>query len=190
MDIRTLLDFWFQAPQSPGHLRPRPVWFQADPAFDAEIRDRFAGLCDQAASGGLRHWAEEPDGAVALLLLLDQVPRNLFRGTPEAYRTDAMARSVARSACMKQFDRDQPPVRRWFVYMPFMHSEDLGDQVESLRLFEQLRDDPDSHPSIASARRHHEIIARFGRFPHRNAILGRVSTPMEQAFLTEPNSAF
>ena len=190
MDIRTLLDFWFQAPGSPGHLRPRPVWFQADPVFDAEIRDRFAELCDQAASGGLSHWAEEPDGVVALLLLLDQVPRNLFRGTPDAYRTDAMARSVARSACIKQFDHDQPPVRRWFVYMPFMHSEDLGDQAHSVRLFEQLRDDADSQASIVSARRHYEIIARFGRFPHRNAILGRASTPMEQAFLTEPNSAF
>ena len=91
---------------------------------------------------------------------------------------------------MKQFDHDQPPVRRWFVYMPFMHSEDLGDQAHSVRLFEQLRDDADSQASIDSARRHYEIIARFGRFPHRNAILGRASTPMEQAFLTEPNSAF
>jgi uncharacterized protein (DUF924 family) len=190
MAIRNLLDFWFLEPQSPGYLKPRPVWFKVDPAFDAEIRDRFAELCDLAASGGLNDWAEEPDGAVALLLLLDQVPRNLFRGTPDAYRTDAMARSVARSTCVKQFDRDQPPVRRWFVYMPFMHSEDLVDQAHSIRLFDQLRDDADSQASIDAAHRHHEIIARFGRFPHRNAILGRVSTPMEQAFLTEPNSAF
>jgi uncharacterized protein (DUF924 family) len=122
---------------------------------------------------------------LALIILLDQAPRNIHRGTPAAYQTDSLARSIAATAYSRGVDRNQPPVRRWFIFMPWMHSENLLDQRRSISLFEQLIDDLDSRASINAAHRHHDIIQRFGRFPHRNAILGRESTPEEIAFLKE-----
>lgn len=190
MDQQKVLDFWFGAPGSPEYMRPRDIWFKSTARFDYDTREALQPLQSAAASGGLDWWAEEPDGALALLILLDQVPRNIFRGSPAAYASDAHARAIAALAYAKGFDRNQPPVRRWFTYMPFMHSETLIDQQRSVSLFEQLRDDLDSRPSIIAAHRHHEIIARFGRFPHRNAILGRESTPDELTFLAESESAF
>jgi len=190
MDQQKVLDFWFGTPGSPDHFRPREVWFKSTPQFDYETREALAPLQSAAASGGLNWWAEEPDGALALVILLDQVPRNIFRATPQAYATDPMARAISAVAYARGFDRIRPPLCRWFFYMPFMHSEALIDQQRSISLFEQLREDLDSRASIISAHRHHEIIARFGRFPHRNAILGRESTVEELAFLQEPNSGF
>jgi uncharacterized protein (DUF924 family) len=190
MDQQKVLDFWFGAPGSAEHARPREVWFKSTPRFDYDTREALQPLQSAAASGGLDWWADEPDGALALLILLDQVPRNIFRGSPAAYASDSSARAIVAGAYAKGFDRNQPPVRRWFFYMPLMHCEALIDQQRSVSLFEQLRDDLDSRPSIIAAHRHYEIIARFGRFPHRNAILGRESTPEELAFLKESDSAF
>jgi uncharacterized protein (DUF924 family) len=185
MDKQTVLDFWFGAPGSPEYMRPRNVWFNSNTAFDDEARATLQPLHSAAASGGLNWWADEPDGALALIILLDQVSRNIYRGTPAAYASDAEARLLTAISYGKGFDRNQPPVRRWFIYMPLMHSEVLIDQTRSVALFEQLREDYESRRSIVAAHEHRDIIARFGRFPHRNAILGRESSPEELQFLKE-----
>jgi len=188
MDHKMVLDFWFHPPESPEYMRPRSVWFDSSPRFDLEVRDRLEVLHVAAATGNLNWWAEEGEGALALLVLLDQVPRNIYRGTPAAYAADPLARSIASAAYGRGFDQNRPPVWKWFLYLPFMHSEDLLDQKRSVSLFAPLWEDLDSRASINSARRHHDIIERFGRFPHRNAILGRESTPEELAFLAETGS--
>ncbi len=192
--VDDILTFWFGPPSEPGHTQPRGRWFEKDPAFDAECARRFLSTHEEAAAGGLQSWRDEPRGCLALLLLLDQFPRNLFRGTPRAFATDAQAREVARHALARGLDVSLPPVWRWFFYLPFEHSEDIHDQRLSVSLFEMLAlrnpRDPGSTGTLEYARRHHDIIARFGRFPHRNAILGRESTPEEVAFLQEPNSSF
>ena len=181
-----ILDFWFGAPGTPGHGEFREVWFKQNPEFDAEIRRRFLHAYEQAAAGACDGWCESPEGCLALVLLLDQVPRNLFRGDPRAWATDPKARAVARQALERGHDRDLSPHGRAFLYMPFMHSEDPADQRRSLALFEALG----LPASLEAARRHLEIVERFGRFPHRNAVLGRATTPEEAAFLQEPNSSF
>jgi uncharacterized protein (DUF924 family) len=187
---RALLDFWFGAPGDTDRDLPRPIWFTADPAFDAALRQHFSEDQRHAASRQLDHWATAPDTCLALILLLDQLSRNLSRGSPDAYACDAQARSVARQAIARGFDRMMPSVRRWFFYLPFEHSEELADQEVSLVLFGALPSSPDNIDALCSARRHHEIIARFGRFPHRNRILGRISTAAELEFLKEPDSSF
>jgi uncharacterized protein (DUF924 family) len=187
---RAVLEFWFGAPDDPGCGAPRDIWFKADAAFDRAVGARCAALHRAAAEGRLDGWAATPLGCLALLILLDQVPRNLFRGTPAAYATDAQARAHARAAVAAGLDRGLGPVERWFVYLPFEHSEALEDQRRGVALFEALPDHPDRAKAIEAVRRHHEIIARFGRFPHRNAILGRPSTDAEIEFLREPNSSF
>ena len=190
--VDDILTFWFGQPGEPGYTEPRGRWFEHDPAFDAECARRFLATHEKAAAGGLQAWRDEPRSALALLLLLDQFPRNLFRDSPRAYATDALAREVARHALARGLDVPLPPVWRWFFYLPFEHSEDIHDQRLSVSLFEALAP---QHPATGAetleyARRHHDIIARFGRFPHRNARLGRESTPEEVAFLQEPNSSF
>jgi uncharacterized protein (DUF924 family) len=186
---QALLDFWFAA-GTPDHLRPRRVWFAPDPAFDAELRARFLEDWERAARGELAGWEDARESCLALVILCDQVPRNLFRGTAKAFSTDARARAVARVALARGDDQGLAPVQRWFLYLPFEHSEDLEDQRRSIALFEQLRHDPDSAVAIDYARRHQVIIERFGRFPHRNGALGRTSTPEEEAFLLTPGSSF
>ncbi len=189
--IAALLDFWFGAPGGAEHDRIRAVWFESTEDFDAACREDFLADHERAAAGGYDYWLCEPGGALALVLLLDQMPRNLFRGTPRAWATDAAARAAADAAVARGFDRALPVVRRRFLYMPFMHSESLADQDRSMALFSALPPDTEGQAeTMESARRHHDIIARFGRFPHRNAILGRRSTPEEEAFLKEPNSSF
>jgi uncharacterized protein (DUF924 family) len=185
-----LLDFWFGAPGTPEHDRPREIWFTVDPAFDADLRERFLEDQQRAAAGRYDGWASERDPCLALILLLDQLPRNLYRGTPQAFASDAKARATARQAVARGLDRTLPPVRRSFVYLPFEHSEDLADQAQAVRLFAAMPPDKDTDEQLWYARRHYEIIARFGRFPHRNRVLGRVSTPEEEAFLKEPKSSF
>jgi uncharacterized protein (DUF924 family) len=187
---QVLLDFWFGDPASPEGERPREVWFTVDPAFDAALRARFLDDQRRAAAGDYDAWRAAPDSCLALILLLDQLPRNLHRGSPAAYACDAKARAMARHALERGFDRSQSPARRCFLYLPFEHSEDLADQALGLALFEALAGDLDDPKALAAARRHHEIIARFGRFPHRNKVLGRLSTAEEEAFLKEPNSSF
>jgi uncharacterized protein (DUF924 family) len=183
-DWQALLDFWFGAPGTEGCDEPRTLWFKSTQAFDEELGARFGALHERAASGALDDWAGSADGALALVLLLDQLPRNLCRGAARAYACDAKARDVARLAVARGFDAGLAPVRRLFLYLPFEHSEQLADQEESLRLFATLPDGPRRAAWVKSAARHHEVVARFGRFPHRNAELGRTSTPEEEDFFT------
>ena len=160
-------------------------WFAKDEAFDTEIRRRFLAEVESAARGELSAWEETPDGVYALLLLLDQFPRNLYRGSGHAFATDPKARHVARNALASGHDRATEAGLRQFFYLPFEHSEDLADQDEAVRLFTRLKDDAGDAESLRWADLHREIIVRFGRFPHRNACLGRVSTTEELAFLSD-----
>lgn len=187
---RALLDFWFGAPGTPHFDQPRDIWFTADKSFDAQLHDRFATDQKLAAAGQYDAWMTTPDGCVALALLLDQLPRNLYRGTPAAFDSDDKARVVARRAIGRGFDQALSNVRRWFLYLPFEHSEKLEDQEISVALFRRLPADKHSEIVVDFALRHRDVIRRFGRFPHRNRILGRDSTTEEEAFLREPNSSF
>lgn len=185
---QTLLRFWFGEGEEYGS--PRSFWFEKSPEVDREIRERFYEDHERAASGGLERWKADPRSCLAFILLLDQVPRNIFRDDPRAYATDPMAREAARSAVEAGFDAGLLPVERWFLYLPFEHSESMEDQRRSVELFESLGGDEASVDVTYYARRHLEIIERFGRFPHRNRALGRESTSEEAAFLEEPGSSF
>jgi uncharacterized protein (DUF924 family) len=167
----TVLKFWWEAGPA--------AWFTADPAFDARVREALGALHEQAAAGALDGWAETPHGALALLILLDQVPRNIHRGTAGAFATDAKARAVAHAALAAGHPDAFPPLARTFFYLPFEHSEDMADQSLSVDLFRALGD----RETYFYALLHMDAIRRFGRFPHRNAILGRQSTPEEEVYL-------
>lgn len=187
MAPQEVLDFWF----GPGGPVPRREWFAKDAAFDREIRERFGAALEAALRGELDGWQAAPDSALARLLLLDQFTRNAFRDTPRAFGGDAQALAGARAMVVAGDDLALPPLRRVFVYLPFEHAEDLGAQEEALRLFAALTAaDPALADNEAWAAKHHVIIKRFGRFPHRNAVLGRVSTPEEIEFLAQPGSRF
>jgi uncharacterized protein (DUF924 family) len=156
-------------------------WFGKDVAFDQACRDRFMATYEAAARGDLNEWELTPEGALAVVLLLDQFPRNMFRGTRRVYATDQTALLAADRAVERGRDREVEPELRRFFYLPFMHSEALHHQDRSITLNEALGD-----PEVVQWARHHrDIVARFGRFPHRNAVLGRESTPEEKAFLRE-----
>lgn len=165
-----VVDFWREA-------GPR-MWFAKDPEFDRRFRERFLALHEAAARGALDGWAESPEGALGLLILLDQFPRNAFRGTPRMYDTDAKAREVASAVVGGGLDQRIEQDLRLFVYLPFAHSERLEDQARSVELSRAL-----GEPHLTHAQGHYDIIRRFGRFPHRNPILGRTMRPEEQAFL-------
>ena len=183
---KALLDAWFGPPGDPGREQQRGIWFKSTGEFDASLREAFLADYEAAAAGLLRSWEALPEGALALVLLLDQIPRNIFRGTPRAYATDAAARAAADRALERGFDRPFPLVWRRFFYMPLHHSENLEDQHRSRELFQALPRDPDRAGSLRRyGHPYVEVIERFGRFPHRNAILGRESTPEEIAFLAE-----
>ncbi|MCC6920016.1 MAG: DUF924 domain-containing protein [Alphaproteobacteria bacterium] len=165
-----IIAFW----QSVGYDK----WYGKDDAFDAEIRRRFGAIHADAVEGKLEHWALTAQGALALLILLDQFSRNLYRGDARAFAGDAVARTVADAAIAEGFDHQVDPVLRQFFYLPFEHSERMEDQDRSVTLFTAL-----GGKTLPYAIEHRDIIARFGRFPHRNAVLGRTTTPEEQAFL-------
>jgi uncharacterized protein (DUF924 family) len=191
--VEEVLQFWFSTPQSEEaqYLKRRKVWFGKNPEFDQAIHSRFLTTYDQAASGELDAWQATPEGCLALILLLDQFPRNLFRGQPQSFATDPQALSLALAAIAQSFDQALAPIQRIFIYLPLEHSENLEHQRQSVALFQQLT----SHsPELADvfdyAVRHQTVIERFGRFPHRNAILGRDSTAAELEFLTQPGSSF
>ncbi|MBW4492012.1 MAG: DUF924 domain-containing protein [Oscillatoria princeps RMCB-10] len=188
--VEEILGFWFGQPGEAGYGKPRKVWFVKDPAFDQEVRLRFLADYELAAAGKLEDLQSTPAGCLALVILLDQFPRNMFRGQPQAFATDSQALFVAQHAVDRGFDKQMLPVQRWFIYLPFEHSENLEHQRRSVELFRQLSDDPDSADTIDYAVRHLEIIERFGRFPHRNKILGRETTPEEAEFLKQPGSSF
>jgi len=179
-----VLEFWFAGDPA---MR-RKVWFEKDVAFDAACVD-FAVARDLAKAGAFDEWADTPRGGLALLILLDQLSRNLHRGTAEAFAADAKARAIARALLARGFDQTLSPVERIFVYLPFEHSEALADQDLSVRLFEAL-DAALGGQVLDYAVRHRDVIRRFGRFPHRNAALGRASTVDEQAYLADPGAGF
>lgn len=185
-----ILTFWFGPTDAPDRGRPRKFWFRKSAAFDAEVRARFEAIYQQATAGSYAAWQDTPAGCLALAVALDQFPRNMFRGEARAFASDPQALAVAKLAVARGFDRQLLPVERWFLYLPYEHCEDLGTQAESVALFETLASDGDSASSIDYARRHQDVIARFGRFPHRNAILNRPSTPAELDFLSRPGSSF
>ena len=172
--IQDILAFWFAD-------ETKERWYDSTPAFDQTCGERFGILVDQAANDQLSHWADSAAGALALCLLLDQMPRNLFRGSPRAFATDAKAVDVAEKAIAKGYDQQLHEERRKFLYLPFMHSEVLVEQERSVALSRALGDEN----TLSYALEHADIIKRFGRFPHRNAILGRKSTMEEVAFLKD-----
>jgi uncharacterized protein (DUF924 family) len=170
-DPGDVVSFWL--------AQDKKAWFSANPTFDAEVWHRFADLLDQAKSGNIDHWAESPKGALALVILLDQMSRNIYRDRPEMYAADGKALAIAESAIAQGFDEALAANERAWLYMPFMHSEDLEDQEKSIALFSRSG----LSENLPFAIHHADIIRRFGRFPHRNAILGRHTTPEEAAFL-------
>lgn len=178
-DMRAVLDFWL--------LQTGPEkWFSRDDALDAEIRVKFAALHDRAMAGELAHWRGTPDGCLGEIIVLDQFSRNLYRDDPRAYAADDQARETMTQALARDFDAGMSKDERRFLYMPLQHSEDAANQARSVELFRTLEDDETFKYTL----RHQEIIARFGRFPHRNAALARQSTAEEIAFLRQPNSSF
>lgn len=202
-DARAVLDCWFGEPGSPGFGEERKLWFARDSAFDAMLRERFGALID-VANGmesptenspanipTLDYWQATPLGALALIIVLDQFSRNCHRNTPRAFAADPKALQVAQRLVGSGGDRLLPGAHhRAFAYLPFEHDESLASQRESLRLFRQLEAEPGGKSYYRFAERHAAVIERFGRFPHRNAVLGRVSTDEEIAFLRKPGSSF
>ena len=186
-----ILGFWFGELDAAGlpAADAERRWFSADEAFDAEIRARFEVDLRSAAAGRLRRWEAEPRGALALVLLCDQFPRNMYRGTPRAFMFDEHARAIAERACAAGHEDALRPIERVFLYMPFEHAEDMSAQDESVRRFARLVEDvPEARRErfrefLAHAEQHRDVVARFGRFPHRNAVLGRESTAAEREFL-------
>jgi uncharacterized protein (DUF924 family) len=199
-DAQAVLDFWFGPADDPQHRQPRRMWFQKDAAFDAQIAQRFGPLIEAALIGGLDDWLAQPPSALpqlpalpalAQILVLDQFTRNVFRDTARAFAGDERALALSRALVASGADRGLSGVQRQFAYLPFVHAEDLAHQRTGLQLFQQMgRDDPAVDGMDYWARKHLEIIERFGRFPHRNAALGRATTPEEAAFLQTPGSSF
>jgi uncharacterized protein (DUF924 family) len=174
-----VLDFWFGREGEPGYGEFRAEWFRKDSAFDAEVTERFASLYEEAAADGLDGWRDDARSCLALVIVLDQFPRNMFRGDRRTYATDEFARAVADRAIARGFDRQVSHPERQFFYLPFNHSENVADQERCLELARAYGDDE----FTKYAEHHAEIIRRFGRFPHRNALLGRATNSDEQAFL-------
>ena len=185
----SVLDFWFGQPGNAEYGRSRSEWFRKLPAFDAEIRSRFAAAVETALAGGFADWTT-PRAMLARVLLLDQFTRNSFRGTPRAFAGDALALATVADAISRGDDQPLIPVERWFIYLPYAHAEDPAAQERSLALFTRLREETGLAEPLPWAERHAAVIRLFGRFPHRNAVLGRESTPEEIAFLAAPGSRF
>lgn len=178
-----VLNFWFDGPE---HTTTRGEWFKKDATFDDGIRTQFAGAVDEAIAGGFTAWEQTHEGRLALIILLDQFPRNLFRGDAKSFAGDARALTLAKRSLAAKDNEAATDQEKLFLFLPFEHSEELADQDTSLELFEALG----NKNLIDYAVRHRDIIVRFGRFPHRNAVVGRASTPEEETFLQEPNSGF
>ena len=190
-DASDVLDFWFGAPGDAVHGTARELWFRKSEATDRAIAQRFAALIEQALRGELSAWSAEPHSALAQIVLLDQFTRNTFRDTARAFAGDSRALAAASAMVGTRQDEALLPVQRSFVYLPFEHSESTAMQTESLRLFTRLvAAAPEQASTLDYAQRHHAIVARFGRFPHRNAQLGRQSTAEDLAFLKQPGSRF
>lgn len=174
-----ILDFWFGEPNSANYGQPKSFWFQSTPELDQQIRKQFEPVYKKALNGELDALLETPEGSLALVILLDQFPRNMYRGTPQSFASDSKALEVAEIALNKKFDHTLLPLQKMFLYLPYEHSEDLANQEKSVQLFKAVGDEI----ALKYAIDHRDIIAKFGRFPHRNAILGRESNPEEINFL-------
>ncbi|WP_417705346.1 DUF924 family protein [Pseudomonas sp.] len=193
-----LLDWWFGAGGSASEVAAarHGLWFGKRDSQDREAEVRFGAQVEQALAGELQGWADDPQGWLAQLILLDQLPRMIFRDTPRAFAGDSLARPLLRDGLNRGWDRRLTPIQRVFAYLVFEHAEDLPLQDRAVELFADLLNEAaaDERPLFANfldfAERHQRVIARFARFPHRNAILGRASTDEEQAFLREPGSRF
>ncbi|MFQ2000913.1 DUF924 family protein [Aeromonas veronii] len=194
-----LLAFWFgdEADDVLRATRQAPLWWGKSSETDALLASRFGEQAEAAAEGSLAHWADLPSGRLALILLLDQLPRNIHRGTPAAFAQDPLARDLCLKGLSIGADKSLSPLERVFFYLPLEHAESREQQARSVALFEALAAEQAGTPAQATfagfayfARRHQVIIERFGRFPHRNDILGRTSTPEEAAFLLQPGSGF
>lgn len=176
-----ILDFWFVQTQP-------QQWFQVNEEFDEAIKDRFGEAYQLAADGVYDDWKNDADGALALILLLDQMPRNMFRGTPKAFATDGKALVISKYAISKGLDQVLSSQKRRFIYLPFEHSENLNDQRRSVELFEKTKnDDPLGYEYAV---KHYDVIEKYGRFPHRNKILGRDNTSEEEEYLSQPDAGF
>jgi len=185
-EIKTLLEFWFLSSDPAKMETHRQEWWVKDPEFDRRINEDFRPLFEKADTGELDDWKETPLGCVALVILLDQFPRNMFRGSAKAFASDEKARALTRYVLERGFDKDLPIGPRLFLYLPLEHSEDLNDQNDCISLITSMGDEG----YLEFAKKHHVIIKRFARFPHRNESLGRISTEEEVAFLQEPGSSF
>ena len=185
-----VLAFWFGEPGSPERGRSRREWFAKDADLDAQIRRRFLALHASAALGECDRWAVGPQGLLALIVVLDQFSRNLYRDDPRAFSQDERALCAARLMVDQRWDEALMPVERLFAYLPFEHAEDIAEQDRCVELMGALEAFEETRGMVAWAEKHRVIVRRFGRFPHRNAALGRTSTAQEEAFLTEPGSRF
>jgi len=187
---QALLDFWFGVTDHPERFHHKQIWFRSTTEFDAAVQANFAADHELAVTGAYASWEDAPLSALAHVMLLDQVPRNIFRSTPRAFSSDHLALAATNRALERGFDEVVPPCWRLFFYLPLEHSEVLADQQRGLDLMTAIPPVPDRPTEGKMSRLHLEIIERFGRFPHRNVILGRESTPEELAFLIECEHRF
>ncbi|MBT6204251.1 MAG: DUF924 domain-containing protein [Rhodospirillaceae bacterium] len=185
-----MLHFWFGHPDDADWGSMREDWFTKSDGYDQRCRDVCLSLHERAADGEFGHWADQAGGALALIILLDQLPRNMFRGTPRMYASDPTARAMAELIDARGFKAGYTDVQKLFAYLPFEHAENLDDQIRHVAFVEQHCHGPQRDQCLVASHRHHEIIERFGRFPHRNDILGRDTTDEEHTFLKEPMSSF
>ncbi|MEM8834078.1 MAG: DUF924 family protein [Pseudomonadota bacterium] len=176
-----IINFWFEETQP-------PQWFQKDEKFDQEIQQRFGNAYQQAVTGEFDDWKQTAEGALAFCILLDQFPRNMFRDTPQAFATDAKALAVSKYAVEQGLDQQLEQKKRWFLYLPYEHSEDLADQQKSVDLFAEMKEE--NPIAYDYAVRHKDVIDQYGRFPHRNKILGRDNTPEEEKYLSQDGAGF
>lgn len=181
-----VLRFWFGEGADYGKAHKR--WFDKDPSFDGEVSRRFSHVHEEQMAS--REWLDAPRECLARVIVLDQFPRHIYRGNARAFSSDALALEAARRMVDSRWDRALMPVERMFAYLPFQHSESLEDQERSCALYETLAGFPETADSHRYALAHRDIVKRFGRFPHRNAVLGRESTPQEVEFLKQPGSSF
>jgi uncharacterized protein (DUF924 family) len=184
----TVLGFWFGEGADYGKVHKR--WFEKDPVFDGVVSKRFHKLHEEMLEGKHREWLDHPRDCLARIIVLDQFPRHIYRGSARAFSSDALALEAAKHLVAKGWDRDLLPVERMFAYLPYEHSESLGDQERACELCESLKAFPEAAEAHRYALAHRDIIRRFGRFPHRNALLGRTSTAEEIEFLKHPGSSF